>query len=301
MPASAAQSTGVRVKGKGVRHVMGDKTVLVLAATGKTGRRVVDLLERRSVTVRAASRSAGHPFDWNNRATWKPALEGVDAAYVVDRQDQSGHWEAEVHIPAFVDLAVSLGVRRLVVLQARVYEQAGDKLLIAGERAVRECGVEWTILRPNWFAQNFDEGVLLKDVLAGELWLPAGGAVEPWVDAGDIAAVAVEALLNDGHAAQIYEVSGNRALGFADVAEEISRATGREIRYIPNTREEHIARLLSRGVPIDYATFVCGLIGQMRLGRNATVTDTVERVTGRPPRDFSDFAKAAAARGVWDA
>jgi len=281
---------------------MADKTILVLAATGKTGRRVADLLAEKPVNVRAASRSSSHhPFNWNNRATWRPALEGVDAAYVVDRQDQSGHWDAEANLAEFIGLAASLGVRRLVVLQARVFERVGDKLLIAGEQTVRESGTEWTILRPNWFTQNYDEGVLLKDVRAGELRLPAGDAVEPWIDAGDIAEVAVEALLNEGHAGQIYELSGPRALSIADVAEEISQATGRTVRYFPNTPEQHIARLLGRGVPIDYATFVCDLVGQMRSGRGAAVTDTVERVTGRPPRDFTDFAKAAAATGVWDA
>ncbi|MET7719049.1 NAD(P)H-binding protein [Streptomyces sp. NPDC005407] len=277
-----------------------DKTILVLGATGKTGRRVVNGLRGRGATIRAASRSGEVRFDWDDRNTWEPAFTGADAAYIVDMQDKPGSWDAEGQVRELAKQAVDQGVRRLVLLQARVLDKVGGKSLIAGERAVQESGAEWTVLRPNWFAQNFDEGVLLDGVVSGELALPAGHGREPFVDAADVAAVATAALLDEGHAGQVYELSGPRAITIEDAVRDISRATGRTIRYRPVTHQAYVDELVSYEVPQDYALFVADLVAQIRDNRNATPTDTVQRVLGRAPRDFSDFVKAAAATGVWN-
>ncbi|MGW3017925.1 NmrA family NAD(P)-binding protein [Streptomyces longwoodensis] len=278
----------------------GAPTVLVLGGTGKTGRRLAGLLRERGARVRAASRSGDVRFDWDDRSTWEPALTGAQAAYLVDMQDKPGTWDAELHIRELAKLAVESGVRRLVLLQARVTEPVGGKSLIAGERAVRESGAEWTVLRPNWFNQNFDEGVLLDGVLAGELRLPAGDGREPFVDADDVAAVAAAALLEDGHAGQTYELSGPRALSLGEAAQEITKVTGREIRYVAVGHEEYVEELVGYEVPADYARFVADLVGQIRDDKNAAPTDTVRRVLGREPRDFTEFAERAAASGAWD-
>ncbi|MFG2877687.1 NAD(P)H-binding protein [Streptomyces sp. NPDC048337] len=275
-------------------------TVLVLGGTGKTGRRVVRGLQERGATVRAASRAGEVRFDWDDRGTWEPALAGADAAYLVDMQDKPGVWDADAHIRELAALAAGVGVRRLVLLQARVTDKVGGKSLVAGEAAVRDSGLEWTVLRPNWFNQNFDEGVLLDSVREGRVALPAGDGREPFVDAEDVAAVAVAALLDEGHSGQTYELSGPRAIGIAEAVEEISRVTGREIEYVPVTHEEYVAELVGYEVPADYALFVADLVGQIRDNRNAEPTGTVRRVLGREPRDFADFVKDAAAAGAWN-
>ncbi|GGY82911.1 NAD(P)H-binding protein [Streptomyces omiyaensis] len=279
---------------------MTDHTVLVLGGTGKTGRRVVDRLKARGAAVRAASRSGDVRFDWDDRTTWEPAFAGVHAAYLVDAQDKPGAWDAEGAIRELARLAVDGGVRRLVLLQARVTEPVGGKSLIAGEKGVQESGAEWTVLRPNWFFQNFDEGVLLDGVRSGTVALPAGSGHEPFVDADDVAAVAVEALLEDGHAGQTYELSGARSLTLEQAVGEIARATGRDIRYQAVDHQAYVDELVGYDVPADYALFVADLVAQIRDEKNAVPTDTVRRVLGREPRDFSDFVKDAAARGVWD-
>ncbi|MFI9200286.1 NAD(P)H-binding protein [Streptomyces sp. NPDC053048] len=279
---------------------MTDKNIVVLGGTGKTGRRVVNGLRERGAKVRAASRSGEVRFDWDNMDTWEPALAGAEAAYIVDMQDKPGASDAEGLIRDLSKQAVYLGVRRLVLLQARVTEDVGGKSLIAGERAVQESGAEWTVLRPNWFAQNFSEGVLLDGIVAGELSLPAGSGREPFVDVEDIAAVATAALLDDGHAGQVYELSGPRALSLEEAVDEIARATGRSLRYVPVSHQDYVAELVSFGVSEDYAVFVADLVAQIRDNKNATPTDTVERVLGRAPRDFSAFVRDVAPTGVWN-
>src|SRR5918996_1687941 len=133
-------------------------------------------------------------------------------------------------------LAARNGVRRLVLLSGRGEEEAQS-----AEQALREvgdeAGVEWIIVRCAWFMQNFDENFLLEPMLAGEVALPSGNVPEPFVDAGDIADVAVAALTEEGHAGEIYELTGPRLRTMEEAVGEISRAAGRKIRFVPVSLE----------------------------------------------------------------
>ncbi|ATE55861.1 NAD(P)H-binding protein [Actinosynnema pretiosum] len=277
------------------------KPILVLGATGKTGSRLVPLLRDRGVPVRAASRGGEVRFDWDDETTWGRALTGVGAVYLVDQQDKPGQWDAETMIERFYARAADLGVTRVVALQARPAGAIGGKDLHAGTDTAERSGLEWTVLRPSWFNQNFDEGVLLDGVRAGELPLPAGDGAEAFVDVADVAAVAAVALTEDGHHGRVYNLSGPAALTFAEAVEVIGHAAGREVRYVPVSQRDYEAELVGAGVPADYATFVGDLVARIDQGTSSAVTFTVEQVTGRAPVAFADFAKEAASRGVWAA
>ncbi|MEU6038598.1 NAD(P)H-binding protein [Actinomadura sp. NPDC047616] len=270
--------------------------ILVLGGRGKTGRRVVARLQDRGVPVRVGSRTTGTRFDWTAPETWGPALDGVGAVYVVPMNefvDQSA-------VEDFVRLAAEAKVRRLVLLSAR----GGDGRALPEqepvERAVRDSGAEWTILRPAWFAQNFSEDFFLDPLLAGELALPTGEGREAFVDAEDIADVAVAALTADGHAGEIYELSGPEALSLRSVASLISEATGRDIRYLPVGVADFTAALTSQGWPSDVVETVTALLGKIADGRGEHLSDGVQRALGRAPRPFADYVKSTAATGVWN-
>ena len=268
---------------------------LVLGGTGKTGRRVAQRLEARGRPVRIGSRSGEPPFDWEDRSTWASALQGVGSAYVSYYPDVAVPGAAET-VGAFAELAVERGVPRLVLLSGRGEPQAEQ-----AEEAVRDSGAELTIVRSTWFAQNFSEDYLLDYVLSGEVALPAGEVPEPFVDVDDIADVAVAALTEEGHAGRLYELTGPRALTFAEAVDEISTAAGREIRYSPISIEEHAARAAEQGVPGEVIDLLSYLFSEVLDGRNSHVTDGVKRALGRAPRDFADYARDAAATGVWSA
>lgn len=283
------------------RNAQETKTILVLGATGKTGGRVASRLRRLGVVVRAASRSGQTRFDWGDEGTWEPALDGADVAYLVDSQGP----DAARTLGAFSELAVENGVGRLVLLSARDWAVSGGEGLLAGERAVaravERAGGEWTILRPTWFAQNFSESPFLRDpVLDGEVVVSAGEGLEPFIDAEDIAEVAVAALTEDGHAGQTYELSGPRLLSFREAVAEIAGATGRDIRYVPVGPKAYEAYATERGTPDDLAGALNMLYGWIRGGRNAHLSDGVRRVLGREPRDFADYVGATAAGGAWN-
>ena len=273
------------------------KMTLVLGGTGKTGRRVAERLAERGLLVRIGSRSAEPPFDWEKPDTWATALDGVSAAYVSYYPDLAIPGAPEA-VRAFAELAARNGVRSLALLSGRGEEEAQS-----AEQALREvgdeAGVEWTIVRCAWFMQNFDENYLLEPILAGEVALPSGNVPEPFVDAGDIADVAVAALAEDGHAGHLYELTGPRLLTMEQAVGEISRATGREIRFVPVTLEEYESVLAEADVPPEFLSFLTYLFGTVLDGHNASTTDGVRRALGREPKDFSDYARHAAATGVW--
>ena len=270
---------------------------LVLGGTGKTGRRVVQCLETRGRPVRLGTPSATPPFDWTDEATWPAALDGVGSVYVTYYPDVAFPGAAEA-VGAFADLAVARGVRRLVLLSGR-----GEDGALASEQALRASGADWTIVRSAFMDQNFDEGFFLEPVRAGEVaFLADPGMAEPFIDADDIADVAVAALTGDGHVGQLYEVTGPRLVGWAQAVAEIAAAAGRPIRYLPVSLEEYAALLTETQVPADdvkMLTDVFAEIAGVLDGRNAYLSDGVQRALGRPPRDFADFARVAAATGVW--
>ncbi|WP_405831481.1 MULTISPECIES: NAD(P)H-binding protein [unclassified Streptomyces] len=275
---------------------MTTKPILVLGSTGKTGRRVLSRLRQYGHEVRAASRKGPTRFDWNDENTWEPALEGAGAAYLVDSQQS----DAATSLRSLAELAVARGVERLVLLSARDWVVPDGEEKLPGERAVRESGAQWTILKPTWFAQNFSEDPFYRgQLLDGEFVMSTGDGIEPFVDAEDIADVAVAALTEDGHGGQAYELTGPRLLSLGDVVGEIARATGRDIAYRPVPAEEYAAYALGKGLPEDYVALLNLLNGWIEERRFATLADGVQRALGREPRDFADYVRRTAATGVW--
>lgn len=270
------------------------KTTLVLGGTGKTGRRVVERLQDRGLPVRIGSRAGSPPFDWYDPTTWSGALDGVGAAYISYWPDLAAPGAVEA-TSSFARLAVERGTRRLVLLAGRGEDEAER-----AEQAVAESGADLTIVRATWFMQNFSEGEFLGQVLSGEVTLPAGDMVEPFVDADDIADVAVAALTEDGHVGQLYELTGPRLLSFAQAIEEIAEATGRKIRYAPATVEEFARAMAAQNVPPEAIEIFSFLFAEVLDGRNAHLTDGVQRALGRAPRDFAAYVRDAAATGIWD-
>jgi uncharacterized protein YbjT (DUF2867 family) len=266
---------------------MSNETTLVIGGAGKTGRRVIERLQARDLAVRAASRASRIPFDWNEPATWQPALRGASAAYIAYYPDLAAPGAAGA-IGELSGLAVRTGVRRLVLLSGRGEDEAQR-----AERALQGSGADWTVVRCSWFAQNFSEGAFAEPIAAGELALPVDSVGEPFVDAEDVADVAVAALTQDGHAGQVYELTGPRLLTFAEAVGEIAAASGRDVRFVPITLREFNAEMTALGVPEDEVALLRFLFTEVLDGRNAHLTDGVQRALGREPTDFREYAQRA--------
>lgn len=272
---------------------MTNQPILVIGATGKTGLRVASKLEALGQTVRRGSRSSATPFDWENPDTWAPALQGVRAAYVTYFPDLAFPGAVE-KLEALTVMAKEAGLQKLVLLSGR-----GEHHAKLGEEVVRNSGVPFTIVRSAWFAQNFSEGYLRDPILAGILPMPGGDIREPIIDIDDIADVAVAALSEDGHDGQHYEVTGPELLSFAEMAAELSRATGRPIQYLPISFEDFHANVAQSGGDFVADVFT-GIARETLDGRNAHTSDGVRRALGRAPRSFANFASKAVRSGTWN-
>ncbi len=266
-------------------------SVLVIGATGKVGRRVADLLDTRGVDVRRASRSSATRFDWTDRTTWAPALDGAGPVYISYQPDLivSG---AVDDVAELVRRAESAGVTRLVLLAGR-----GEPEAEAAGRVVHAAAIDSTVLSCAWFDQNFSEGGFAPEIAMGSLTLPVGAVGEPLIHTDDIAEVAVAALLDraagvNPHAGQTYDLTGPRLLTFAEAAAEIGRARGVDILATEVTLDGYRQMLSQYGLASADIGVLMTLFGTLFDGRNSRIGNDVEHVLGRPARDFADFVNS---------
>ncbi|MEZ4749028.1 MAG: NAD(P)H-binding protein [Calditrichia bacterium] len=274
---------------------MENTKILVIGGTGKTGRKVVERLTDRGISVRVGSRNATPAFDWNDPSTWADALNGINAVYITFQPDLAVPGAKEA-IAAFTDLAVNSGIQKIVLLSGK-----GETEAELCEQIVMNAGVKWTIVRASWFFQNFSESFFLDPIIAGHVALPKGDMLIPFVDTNDIADVAVAALLDDQHAGQIYELTGPRQLTFKQITREIAAATGRNIQFSAISMDEYTSALRENHVPEDYIWLVEYLFTEVLVDKNSIVTNDVQKVLGRKATDFAEFAATTAATGVWNA
>jgi len=267
---------------------------LVIGATGKTGRRVAEKLREKGLSVRAVSRSTKIAFDWNNQSGWAAALESVTQAYVTYQPDLALPGAVDA-IRAFLMAAKTAGVKHVVLLSGRGEEEAE-----AAEQVLQTSGLDWTVLRASWFMQNFSENYMRDELLSGSLTLPVGQTKEPFIDADDIADVAVAALTQSSHRNRLYELTGPELLSFNDAVSELESATGRELSFYSVSFADYEVALREQALPEDVIALLRYLFTEIFDGRNAKVAHGVEEALGRKPRRFADFARKAAEERAWE-
>ncbi len=271
------------------------RPVLVLGSTGKIGRRVATKLSDLNVPVRQGSRSAVPSFDWSNEKGWDACLDGVESVYISYAPDLAVPGATDA-IRALCQRAKTKGVERLVLLSGR-----GEAEAQACEAIVQQSGLDWTIVRASWFHQNFSEGAFLDMVRTGQITLPVGEVAEPFVDADDIADVAVAALTESRHSGEVYEVTGPRLMTFDEIAAELSQASGRDIQFVQIPHDAFVDGVKASGAPQEVVWMMDYLFSTVLDGRNAYLTDGVQRALGREPKDFADYAREVASSGLWRA
>lgn len=269
--------------------------VLVIGGTGKTGRKVVKRLQKLDQNVRVGSRNGSPAFDWENPSTWAAALEGVDKMYVTFQPDLAVPGALDA-IEMLTRQAKQSGIKKIVLLSGK-----GEREAELCEQVVIQSGIGHTIVRASWFNQNFSESFFLDPILAGHVALPQENARVPYVDTDDIADVAVEVLMNKKHNGQIYQLTGPRLLTFADVVKEIALATDRAIDFTPISLSAYTKMLKEFQVPDDYIWLINYLFNEVLAAEgNDVVSNDIEKVLGRRPKDFSEYVQETAETGVWN-
>lgn len=272
---------------------MKDLPILIIGKTAKTGLRVDQRLQALGYATRGVSRSSSPAFDWEDKTSWRAVLEGTESAYVTFYPDLAVA-AAENTIREFVALAEDVGLQHLVLLSGRG-EQGAER----AESVLMNSGLDWNVVRANWFMQNFSEGFMIEGIVEGELMLPAGDIVEPFIDIDDIADVAVAALTRPELRNQLFEVSGPRAMTFAQCAAEISEAVGYPVKFTQISIEQFLQSLRDQGLPEDMLWLMNELFTVVFDGRNSNPTTGVEDVLGRPATDFSQYLNKVMGTGAW--
>lgn len=269
--------------------------ILVIGGTGKTGRKVANKLTKAGHKVRIGSRSALPSFDWNDSETWANALQGMDKVYITFQPDLAVPGALEA-MEKLTKQAKHCHVKKLVLLSGK-----GEREAELCEQVVIHSGLDYTIVRASWFNQNFSESFFLEPILEGFVALPQAEVKVPYVDTDDIADVAVEALLHNKHSGKIYQLTGPRTLTFREVIQEISEATRRDIAFTPIALSAYTNVMKEQGVPADFIWLIEYLFTEV-LGNpnNAEITNDIEHVLGRPPKDFSEFIRETINAGIWN-
>jgi uncharacterized protein YbjT (DUF2867 family) len=269
--------------------------ILVIGGTGKTGRRVVNILKNEQQNVFIGSRSNNPAFDWNDPSTFSKVLKNMDRAYIVYTPDLAVPG-AKKAIETLTEVALKEGLEKVVLLSGK-----GEKEAEACEDIVANSGLNYTIVRASWFNQNFSESVFLEPILAGHVALPMADAEIPFVDAEDIAAVAAKALLDDSLNGQIITVTGPRKLTFREVVQTIAEAANKTIHFQAITLDEYLEGMRNAGVPEDFI-WLFGYLFREVLGNpeNQDISHDIEKVLGRKATDFNEFAEKTAATGIWN-
>jgi uncharacterized protein YbjT (DUF2867 family) len=268
--------------------------ILVTGATGTVGSEVVKQLQRANAKFKIAQRAKEKAssqsadsvlFDYDDPSTFAPALKGIDKLFLLS---PPGRTPLE---PRVIDAAHKAGLKHVVKLS--VYGADGEDYIFArehraAEKKIESSGIAYTFLRPNGFMQNYvgNFGATIKS--QGAFYLPAADSRCSVVDVRDIAAVAAAALTKPGHDGKIYTITGPEALSNSEIAGKLSRAVGKEIKYVAISDNDF--RKALAGAPEGVVTALLDLMHYYISGKAARVTNDIERVTGKKPITFDQFA-----------
>jgi uncharacterized protein YbjT (DUF2867 family) len=274
--------------------------IVVTGATGNVGRPLVQALAAADEQVTAVSRRVSDAAvpegvrhlqaDLTDPESLRPIFHGADALFLHD-----GGASAHLLSPRdILDVAKASGVGRIIMLSSigvatRPQSASHGGVMRAIEDAVRQSDMDWTILRPGGFNSNayaWAETVRAHRTVAA----PFGDVGLPTIDPADIAEVAAAALRDDGHAGQIYELTGPALTTPRLGAEAIGHALGESVRFIEQTREEARTQML-RFMPEPVVETTLDALGEPTPAEQR-VSPHVEQILGRPPRTFADWAQA---------
>lgn len=273
---------------------MQNAPILIIGKTAKTGLRVEQRLQALGYATRGVSRASTPAFDWEDPTSWQEAMQGTESAYVTFYPDLAVA-TAEETIGEFIATAKKEGLRHIVLLSGR-----GEQGAQRAEEVLAKSGLDWNVVRASWFMQNFSEGFMIDGILNGDLMLPAGDIAEPFIDIDDLADVVVAALTRPELRDRLFEVSGPRALTFAQCAAEISQATGYTVEYTQISMEAFSDALQDQGMPEEMLWLMNELFTVVLDGRNSQPSSGVEEALGRPATDFSEYVRKVMASGAWD-
>lgn len=266
--------------------------VLVIGGKGKTGRHVAAKLAARGIkykiTTRSPSAANERVFDWLQPEQTGAAFAGVSAVYIVAPTNSSDHG---VIVPPVLKQAIEAGVQRFVLLSASSLEADGPMMGQVHAWLI-ENAPEWAVLRPTWFMQNFSEQQHLPTIRQeGDIYSATGAGRVGFIDAHDIAEVAVAALTANTPWNNDFILTGPESLSYSDVASMLCDALRRDVSHVNLTVEQLAERYQRQGMDTAYSQILAAMDEAIATGSEDKVTQHVEVLTGNRPTKFAEFVQ----------
>lgn len=275
-------------------------SILIIGATGNLGSEITHQLADKGHKVRVGVRKPGQyqvpsdqveavRFDFDDPTTYCPALDGIKKLFLIALPLDP---EAPVMLAPVFQAAKQAGVEQIVFTSAYGVDQNEEAPLRKVERQLEASGIAHTVLRPNFFMDNFSTG-FIGPMIQGTngIFVAAEDAKTSFIAITDIAAVAVAALTEEGHVGKAYNLTGPQALDHAEIAAFITEVSGRDIIYQPISEDDMRQGALENGLPEPNVDYLAVLYQGMRSGYLAATTSDVEQLLGRPALNFADFAQ----------
>ncbi|KDR83084.1 hypothetical protein GALMADRAFT_238896 [Galerina marginata CBS 339.88] len=269
-------------------------TILITGGTGKTGGKLAQLLQAAQQPVLIASRSGVAPgpfkaveFDWTDEKTFENPFKAdpnIDKVYLV----ATVPFEL---VKPFIDLAVAKGVKRIVFCSATAMEKGMYSYGKIHEYIV-DVGVDYVVLRPSWFIENFGTAYAPSILQTDTIWTVAGDGRVPYVSVDDIAKAAFDALVAKEGANTDYYVLGPKLYNHDEIAALLSEVIGRKITHERVTSEESIARFTALGIDKDYATMLTTFLAKLADGEEELLFTSPKAIIGKVGlRDYFEANK----------
>lgn len=270
---------------------MNKDLVLVVGASGTVGQELVKLLRAQGYRTRSTTSkpSTGPDSVQVNLKTGegiKQAFEDVDRAFFLSPPPFADQYSI---LTPLIQEAKRRGLKKVVLMTAMGANANEATPFRRAEVELEKSGLNYNIIRPNWFFQNFGTFWVQGINEGGKILLPAGKAKVSFIDARDISAVAAKLLVSDEFSGEALDLTGPEAIDHVEVASGISKVAGRKVAYQETTPDDLKRGLLGAGAPEDYANFLVLIMGFLKEGYAAPVTTNVERVTGKKPRGLIDY------------
>jgi uncharacterized protein YbjT (DUF2867 family) len=275
--------------------------ILLTGSTGSVGLETAKCLANKGIPFRAmvrdiakASATGVSSVEWvkgdfDDDESLRRSLVGIERVFLLAPPVEN----LDVVESRFISIAEAVGVKHIVNLSAvgagiDVPHRFG---LWHGrtEKRLKESGLDFTILRPNFFMQNLIG--MAGMIKGGALYVPTGEGKAPFVDVRDIAAVAANCLIEPGHVGKTYEVTGPEAIGYADIAMTLTRVLGRDVSYVDVPDEAAADSMLKIGMPTWLVDALNELNTGMKANRFTAVSDSVERIGHKSPVSVEQFVR----------
>ncbi len=263
--------------------------IAVTGASGNAGQAVIAALRARGVPVRPLLREPvgdAVGFDFLRPETFEAAVAGAAGLFLLRPPPIS---DVGPTLNRLVDVALAAGVPRIVFLSVIGADTRGYIPHAKVEKHLKGSAAAWTFLRAGFFAQNLGDAYRADIRDHDEVFVPAGAGRAAFVDVRDLGEVAARAFTEEGHAGQAYVLTGPEALSFVQVAELLSAALGRPIRYARPGVLRYLGRLRRRGLPFAQRLVQTVLHVGLRFGQGEGLDPTLARLLGRPPRTLATY------------